>query len=192
MRSAVLTTSPEHPTKRRHRERYEIPGHARFLTWSCFHRLPLLQTEATRDIVESALMSARESCRFALYAWVIMPNHVHLLLRPDLPEHPMAEILQQIKLPASKTILAEWRKRDAPVLDKIRCSEGRPRLWQPGGGFDRNIYSKEEFVEKLNYIHLNPVKAGMVKALEEWKWSSAAAFCGKPREGFEPDPLPVL
>lgn len=104
----------------------------------------------------------------------------------------MAEILQQIKLPASKTILAEWRKRDAAVLDKIRCSKGKPRLWQPGGGFDRNIYSKEEFVEKFNYIHSNPVKAGLVKSVEAWKWSSASAYCGNSRKGFEPDPLLVL
>jgi putative transposase len=121
-----------------------------------------------------------------------MPNHVHLLLRPDLPDHPVSEILQQIKLPASKVILSEWRKRDAPVLEKIRCSEGRHRLWQRGGGFDRNIFSKEEFVEKLNYIHWNPVKAGLVESVEAWKWSSASAYCGAVREGFEPDRLPML
>ncbi len=83
--------NPESPHPRRHRTRHEIPGHAGFLTFSCYKRFPLLQTEATRDIFETGLLQARKECRFELYAWVVMPNHVHLLLRPNLPEHPASQ-----------------------------------------------------------------------------------------------------
>src|SRR5690606_14696765 len=89
-RSAEQPMNPQPPPPRRHRTRYELPGHARFLTFSCYRSLPLLRTEATRDILETAMFQARETFRFKLYAWVIMPNHVHMLLKPDLPAHPVA------------------------------------------------------------------------------------------------------
>jgi putative transposase len=183
--------NPQPPPPRRHRTRHELPGHARFLTFSCYRNLPLLQTEATRDILDAAILQSRETLHFKLYAWVIMPNHVHMLLKPDLPEHPVPTILKRIKQPAARKILTAWRKRDAPVIPKITDPQGKAHFWQRGG-YDRNIISKEEFIEKLNYIHLNPVKAELVKRPEEWKWSSGAAYNGKPRPGFEPDPLPRM
>lgn len=181
--------NPQPSPPRRHRTRYELPGHARFLTFSCYKNLDLLRTEATRDILEAATFHARQTFRFKLYAWVIMPNHVHMLLRPDLPDHPVASILKRIKQTTARQILGEWRKREAPVIPKLTDSRGDTHFWQRGGGYDRNITSKEEFIEKLNYIHLNPVRAELVKRPEDWKWSSASAFCGNPRPGFEPDPL---
>jgi putative transposase len=184
--------NPESPVPRRHRTRHEIPGHARFLTFSCFKRFPLLQSEATRNIFEATVMQARLNCRFQLYAWVVMPNHVHLLLRPKLPEHPVAAILNQIKQPVAKSILAEWRRLDAPVISKLTTERGEVRFWQRGGGFDRNIFSKEEFLEKLKYIHHNPVKAGLVTRPEEWKWSSAASYAGDRGRDLQPDPLPAM
>ncbi|MFG0293298.1 MAG: transposase [Phycisphaerales bacterium JB050] len=184
--------TPESPYPQRHRTRHEIPGHARFLTFSCFKRFPLLQTEATQDIFESALLQARKECRFELYAWVVMPNHVHLLLRPSLPEHPVASILNQIKQPVAKHILAEWRRLNAPVIPKLTTARGEVRFWQRGGGYDRNIFSKEEFMEKLTYIHLNPVKAGLSARPEGWKWSSAAAYAGDRVCDLQPDPLPPM
>lgn len=184
--------NPEPTLPRRHRTRHEIPGHARFLTFSCFRRFPLLQTEATRDIFEATVMHARQTSRFRLYAWVVMPNHVHLLLRPNLPEHPVASILNQIKQPVAKSILAEWRRLNAPVIPKLTSAQGEVRFWQRGGGYDRNIFSKQEFMEKLNYIHINPVKAGLVSRAEEWKWCSAAAFAGDRGRDLQPDPLPPI
>ncbi len=184
--------NPEPTLPRRHRTRHEIPGHARFLTFSCFRRFPLLHTEATRDIFEATVMHARQTCRFRLYAWVVMPNHVHLLLRPNLPEHPVASILNQIKQPVAKSILAEWRRLNAPVIPKLTSAQGEVRFWQRGGGYDRNIFSKQEFMEKLNYIHINPVKAGLVSRAEEWNWSSAAAYAGDGGRALQPDPLPTV
>lgn len=176
----------------RRRVRRETPGHARFLTFSCFKRLPLLQTAATRDIFENAVLEARKNCHFRLYAWVVMHNHVHLLLMPSLPDYPIATVLNQIKQPVAKTILAEWRRLDAGVLPKLTSARGDVRFWQRGGGIDRNVYSKYEFVQKFNYIHLNPVKAGLVERPQYWSWSSAPAYSGVTQGQLQPDPLPTL
>ncbi len=184
--------NPESPVLRRHRTRHEIPGHARFLTFSCFKRFSLLQTEATRNILETTLLQARKDCRFELYAWVVMPNHVHMLLRPKLPEHPVAAILNQIKQPVAKSILAEWRRLDAPVISKLTTDRGEVRFWQRGGGFDPNTFSKEEFLEKPNYIHRNPVKASLVNRPVQWKWSSAASYAGNSGRKLQPDPHPSM
>ena len=60
--------NPQPPPQRKHRTRYELPGHARFLTFSCYKSLPLLRTEATRDILGASILRARETQHFKLYA----------------------------------------------------------------------------------------------------------------------------
>lgn len=139
-----------------------------------------------------ALLNARASGTFQLYAWVIMPSHVHLLIRPDLPVHTVPRILRQIKEPVARAILKEWRSRDAPILSRLVNAKGQTQLWLKGGGYDRNIFSKKEFIEKLDYIHQNPVKAGLVKRAADWRWSSAAAYKGDTGLAYQPDPVPPM
>ena len=75
-----------------------------------------------------------------------------------------------------------WVELDAPVLERLRDARGTYRFWQRGGGYDRNIYSDTEFNEKIGYIHMNPVRAGLVRAPLEWAWISARRWSGE-REG---------
>ena len=115
---------------------------------------------------------------FALFAWVIMPEHVHLLVRPSPPEITVPRILMGIKRPVATEILANQRACGA---------DSQARFWQPGGGYDRNIFSNEELIEKINYIHQNPVRRGLVDRPEDWVWSSARAYAGLPTQWSEID-----
>ncbi|MFI4897925.1 MAG: REP-associated tyrosine transposase [Phycisphaerales bacterium JB059] len=156
--------------------RYEIKGHARFLTFSCNQRLALFENPAIRDTFAEQVFLARSRLGFKLFAWVIMPEHVHLLVLPL--ESTVPSILSATKRPFSALVLQRWRELEAPVLERIRDGSGAERFWQAGGGYDRNIFSEGELREKIRYIHENPVRRGLVEREEDWAWSSARAMRG--------------
>ncbi|MFO0830833.1 MAG: transposase [Phycisphaerales bacterium] len=141
--------------------RWEWTGSCRFITFSCHRRLQLLGNPAIRDFFVDALASARLQHGFALYAWVVMPEHVHLLIRPG-DGMSLAPVLRSLKTSVAKGVIGRWRELQAPVLTELTTARGTVRYWQKGGGFDRNVRSTEAFCRSVRYIHRNPVKRGLV------------------------------
>lgn len=107
-----------------------------------------------------------------------MPEHIHLLLTPRKSGPGVPPILWSLKRTFAVEVLARWRAIHAPVLARLHDSRGRYRFWQPGGGYDRNIFSMNEYLEKIGYIHRNPVDRGLVEHPTDWRWSSARAYLG--------------
>ncbi|MEX2671938.1 MAG: transposase [Phycisphaeraceae bacterium] len=172
-------------TRRRTRRRYETPGEARFLTFSCYQRLPLFGNDAIKRAFAEHLIKTRKATHFRLYAWVVMPEHVHLVLEPSLPDYPVSFVLTQIKSHFAARVLRRWRKLDAGVLPRLVDRNGKHRFWQIGGGYDRNLTLSGEFEEKVNYVHENPVRRGLVGRAVDWPWSSAQWYAH--REGVTMD-----
>ena len=108
------------------------------------------------------------------------------MLLPWLPEYPVAAVLKALKGGMANRALRRWRELDAPILRRITARNGKCHFWQVGGGYDRNIYSDKEFVEKLDYVHDNPVTRGLVKYPTEWRWSSARWYDGQRGGGILP------
>ncbi len=156
--------------KRMHRR--DIPGGVRFITFSCEHRLPILGTPDARDIFANSLRAARGRFGVALFAWVFMPEHVHMLLSPA-PGSRLDRVLLSMKLSAAQRLLRSMRIARDPMLERVARPDGAPRLWQKGGGFDRNVRSDSEFQREVRYIHRNPVTAKLVERATDWEWSSA-------------------
>lgn len=142
-------------------KRREIPGGFRFVTFSCERRLPLLGHPAIRE----------------LFAWVAMPEHVHLIVRPN-DRNPLDRVLEFLKKAVARRVIARWRELGAPILKKIERPDGSRRFWQKGGGFDRNIRDQAELARAIVYIHRNPVERGLVERPQDWKWSSASWWLG--------------
>ncbi|MCX5676224.1 MAG: transposase [Planctomycetota bacterium] len=178
-----------HDGYRKRRKRYEEVGHARYLTFSCFRNQAFLKSERACRWLLGEILSAKSIHGFDLWAWVFMPTHVHLLIRPP-PGTPVGDILSAIKEPVSKRVCA-WVRFHAPAFIP-RMIEARPsgrrtlRFWQPGGGYDRNIVSAEEVREKIDYIHKNPVRSGLARNPGDWVWSSYKAWV----IGID-DPMPI-
>src|SRR5579864_4647088 len=125
-----------------------------FITFSCHHREPLLGTPSARDEFERTLEKARRWYEFYVYGYVVMPEHVHLLISE--PERgKLSVVLQMLK---------------QNVARELRLPEGGP-FWQ-ARYYDFNVWSEGKRVEKLRYIHRNPVRRRLVKNPEDWKWSS--------------------
>ncbi len=121
---------------------------------SCFLRDPRVAI-----IVEEALKFFDSKC-YSLIAWVIMPNHVHVLM----------EVKEGFELPK---IVHSWKSFSANKANKILKRNGK--FWQREY-FDRFIRDDKHFAEALEYIHYNPVKAGLVEIPEDWEFSSAKQF----------------
>ena len=147
---------------RKQLRRIEQPGHARDLTCSCYHGLPLFQNEAIKRVFVRQLDAVIRRHPVKLVAWVLMPEHFHLLVFPDISQITIPQFLVSLKQPIARVVLGRWRELRAPILDRLRDSKGKCHFWQPGGGYDRNLLDGPELPEKVGYIHLNPVRRGYV------------------------------
>ncbi len=176
-RSQLFMTQMDLP--RKHFNRFNDPGHAHALTFSCNGRLPLLSRDRTRVWLINALEAARLKYRFAILAYVIMPEHVHLLVYPREEQYDVSAFLKAVKQAVArkaKHFLAieapEWLQRLS-----VRTPEGKVfRFWQQGPGFDSNITSMETLRRQIEYIHYNPVRRGLVDVPGAWLWSSAGTM----------------
>lgn len=152
-----------------------------------------MNTERTCQWLADAIQNARFEWNFSLWAYVFMPEHVHLIVCPNDEEYDIAQIRKSIKSPVGEKGI-KFIKDEAPSwLPKITRKRGKKTerlFWQSGGGYDRNIVEPNTLKEMLEYIHMNPVRRGLVERPEEWRWSSAAWYvCGR-RVPIAVDPIP--
>src|SRR5262245_3046214 len=144
---------------RRHMHRRDVPGNPRFLTFSCYHRLPLFFDDDLKDEFAQRLAAARVQLAFRLHAWVVMPEHVHQLLTPA---GTVTAIVTILKTNFARRALNRWRATDPSLVARLVDSEGLTRFWLKGGGFDRNLRGEDEYFRERAYIerayiHRNPV-----------------------------------
>jgi putative transposase len=169
-------------TIRKRRRSYEIEHHLHEITCSCYKRLRLLNNDLTRRWLVDAIAAARISCCFELRAYVIMPEHFHLLILPRAFPYSMAGILKTIKQPVAMRAVAHLRRERPESLERLRFTQGGKsgyRFWQPGGGYDRNIFTVKAAINSVRYMHRNPVKAGLCEKSTDWVWSSAQWYKGE-------------
>ncbi len=163
-------------------KRYNSPGDAHALTFSCFRRQAFLSKDLSREWLIEAIDRAREKHRFHVWAYVIMPEHAHLLVWPTEVKYDISEILNSIKQSVAKRSLL-YVRREAPAFlsrmeDRQPNGKSHYRFWQRGGGYDRNVVEPTTAYEQIEYMHNNPVRRGLCVKPEEWRWSGAADYAG--------------
>jgi len=160
--------------------RYNSPGHAHELTFSCFKGQPFLLSDRTRKYLAEAIVRAKLKHEFDLWAYIFMPEHVHLLIWPRNEIYSISEILLSIKQSVSRKAVLYLRKNDARKLKFMATGQKHThyRFWQDGGGYDRNITSRKTLLHTINYIHNNPIRRGLVSKPEDWQWSSVKDWNG--------------
>ena len=136
-------------------ERRQQEGDWHFVTCSCYHRLGYLGTPEVRDLFEDALQKVHLRYRFDVIGYVVMPEHVHLLV-----SEPRSDLLR-VALQGLK-------------LSVVRRARQRP-FWQ-ARYYDFNVFTDAKRFEKLHYMHLNSVKRGLVERPEDWLWSSCRFY----------------
>ena len=169
---------PESPKHRKRLRRREIGYAPRFLTFSCYQRMQLFDTPTLKQVFVDSLRRVHARGDFELIAWVIMPEHIHLMVRP-LPGVIWAPIAAGLKTSVSKRILNRWQRTRTPILPLLHDARGDLHFWQPGGGFDRNVRGDGELEKEIRYIHNNPVERELVAKPTDWEWSSARFWAAR-------------
>jgi putative transposase len=163
-------------------KRYNVAGHAHALTFSCFRRQTFLSKDRSRQWLAEAVQRAREMHSLHVWAYVIMPEHAHLLIWPTRAEYDISAILNSIKQSVVQKVLL-FVRRNAPLF-LARMEDRQPngkvhyRFWQRGGGYDRNVVEPTEVYRQIDYFHENPVRRGLCARPVDWHWSSAAEYAG--------------
>ena len=179
--------------RKRRRHTFNAPGDAHELTFSCYHRFKFLNAERTCLWLAEAINEARSEFDFALWAFVFMPEHVHLIAYPRRSSHSVEGIRRAIKEPVGRKAIRHVIDNAPEWLPRITRTRGKriERLfWQSGGGFDRNITQPKTLLGMIDYIHLNPVRRGLVTRASDWRWSSARWFEGITDLPMIPDKIP--
>ena len=130
-------------------KRYYGAGDLHFITCSCYHRQPLLGTPKRRDLLLTVLEQVRIRYRLAVLGYVVMPEHFHLLItEPEV---------------------------GTPSTSGAVLLQGHAHVWQRRF-YDFNLCTEHKRIEKLRYIHRNPVARGLVEEPDHWLWSSFRSY----------------
>jgi len=161
-----------------HPPRYYGNGDLHFITCSCYRRQPLLGTARRRDLFLRVLEQVRRRYQFVVVGYVVMPEHIHLLISEPQERTP-STVMQALKLGFARRVLAQLRRRCDPAQATL-FEEVSHHVWQKRY-YDFNVWSRRKLVEKLRYIHRNPVERGLVASPELWRSSSYRAYAlGEP------------
>ncbi|MGH9357611.1 MAG: REP-associated tyrosine transposase [Terriglobia bacterium] len=159
-------------------------NHSHFLTASTYRRARLFDSNRFRLHFVRTLCQLRQQQNFRIIRWVLMPEHFHLLLWPSECATSSA-IIQSLKERTAKFILFHLREQTAlPWCRKMLRKLALPstvhcpstyRVWQRRF-YDLNVWNLKKRLEKLDYMHANPVKRGLVDSPERWAWSSSRFY----------------
>ena len=146
-----------------------------FITFSCYERRPLLASVRARNLFVKILGEVRERYGFKVVGYVLMPEHVHLLLSEPAKGTP-SKVIQVLKQRVSRGMRSKGRKvRGQLKLPFVEKENAEKRFWQRRF-YDFNVWSRGKVKEKLSYMHANPVARKLVKHPESWPWSSWSRY----------------
>jgi putative transposase len=155
-----------------------------FVTFTVVNWIDVFTRRDYKDILLDSLKFCMANKGLELHAWVIMSNHVHLIIGTN--DKPMQDILRDLKRHTSKTIIKaiednpqesrkEWMLYQFEHAGKYNPNNERYQFWQQGN-HPIELWSKHVIDQKLNYIHNNPVTAGWVDLPEYYLYSSARDY----------------
>jgi len=160
-------------------KRYYGQGHFHFITCSCYRRLPLLGRARARTVFVRILGEVRAKYNFKIVGYVVMPEHIHLLISEPATGTP-STVMQVLKQRVSRQLRGKRRRGSARqmTLWLAEDASGLRSFWQRRF-HDFNVFTAKKKNEKLHYMHMNPVKRGLVKHPKDWPWSSYSFYSRK-------------
>ena len=180
------------------RVHYYGQNHAHYLTENVYRRARIFDSDRFKLKFTETLDDLREELGFRIFGYVVMPEHCHLLIWPGELAGP-AHIMQKLSERTANFILRAlrsnlghpWCRRMLArfVLPSAVRSHAHHRVWQRGG-YDMNIWSRKKLLEKLNYMHNNPVRRRLVSEPGEWPWSSWRFYYREDSSILRMDPVP--
>jgi len=164
------------------RSRYKIyePTYPHFVTFTILHWIPIFTNTQSVDIAIESLKYLQKSDNLKIYAYVILENHLHLVMQSD----DLSKTVQKFKRHTTKEIIALLKANNVKtILDqlafykKAHKKDSEFQLWQEGYQ-PKLIQNDTTMINKIEYIHHNPIKRGYVEEDWHWRYSSARDYKG--------------
>jgi putative transposase len=170
-------------------KRYYGQGHLHFITCSCYHRLPLLGGARARIALVLILAEVRRKYQFRILGYLVMPEHVHLLISEPAVGTP-STVMRVFKQRVSRQLRGKIRRRNVCQLTlwDAHGNSGRLRGFWQRRFHDFNVFTERKRNEKLQYMHWNPVKRKLVREPQHWAWWSFNFYGKKGIVLLEMDP----
>jgi len=159
---------------------------AYYLTSVAHHRLPIFQKDAIKQVVCDAFDEARKSAGIMIFAYVIMLEHTHVLTDNA---REMKDVLRYLNGVSAKRLINYLKEND------YESSLAKLRIQDRGKNHKHSVYEhhpnalritgEDAFMQKVNYIHLNPVRAGLAEHPDDYLYSSSRLWHGRSLE-YEP------
>jgi putative transposase len=137
----------------------------------------LLGTPRRRDLLLTVLEQVRKRYEFVVVGFVVKPEHIHLLISEPQKKNP-STVMQALKISFARRVLAQARRRRNPSQASL-FDHAPQHVWQKRfrhSDYDFNVWTERKYIEKLRYMHRNPVKRGLVASPELWRWSGFRAY----------------
>ena len=147
-----------------------------FVTATILEWKPLLKPDKFKDIIINSVEFLTANNRVAVYGFVIMNNHIHLIWQISDAYKPH-EVQQSFMKYTAQIILKELRNNHTKVLEMMRvdAKDRKYQVWERNA-LSISLFNRNVFLQKLDYIHYNPVRAGLCVLPEEYKYSSASFY----------------
>ena len=165
------------------------PNTFHYVTLVTYNRVPVFSSDIACEIFIEVLSEVREKFPYKLIGCVLMPDHVHAIVNNQIST--ISEWLHRVRGLSARRILA-WLRQDGhlPSLRRLTLTSPQKRnhrhaVWQKDPSVI-DLWSPKFVRQKLNYLHLNPVRAGLCKHPADWKWSSFRAYLP-----HEPGDVPI-
>jgi putative transposase len=163
------------------RTRYKAPvAGTYFVTSTIVNWIKIFSLKGFPEIIIDELNFRRGKGELKLYGYVIMPDHIHLIISSD----NIPKVMRSIKSFTAKKILDRLKEKNyTSILDELKDfkpefkSQSEYQVWQEGF-HPKIILGDKEFEQKINYIHNNPVTRGFVESPNDWKYSSYNFYLG--------------
>ncbi len=169
-------------------ERRHGQHHLHFITCSCYRRRAFFGSAHRRGVLLKLLDEVRRRYQFLLVGHVGMPEHIHLLIsEPKIGTS--STVLQVLKQRVSRALPRRQRKNRKQLCLWAEAHDRQRRFWQRRF-YDFNVWSRKKRIEKLHYMHMNPVRRGLVFEPGLWPWSSYRFYQYREQVLCTPDPEP--
>ena len=153
--------------------KYDIANQGHFITTNTFKRRKIFVNEKACSIIIEDFKFYRKKFDFKLFGYVIMPDHIHCVILPNENTN-ISNIIRDFKKHTAKR-LSELINDDEIEIKDINKKAKVYKIWQDGF-YDFNIYSQKKLIEKLNYIHSDPVRSKLIENMEDSLYSSYRAY----------------
>ena len=150
--------------------------HAEFITVTCLEWKHILKEERFKNIIITSLSFLSKEKRINVYGFVIMSNHFHLIWQM-IGDHKREEVQRDFLKYTGQQILKHLRNENSELQKEllVQAKDRKYQVWQRNS-LGVPLWSSVVFNQKLEYIHYNPVKAGLCKYPEDYRYSSARFY----------------